>query len=59
VERVSSEVAKIVRNPAFTAKLEGLGIEPVGNSPEQATEFLKAEVAKWGAIIRDANVKID
>jgi tripartite-type tricarboxylate transporter receptor subunit TctC len=59
VERVSSEVAKIVRSPAFTAKLEGLGIEPVGNSPEQATEFLKAEVAKWGAIIRDANVKID
>ena len=59
VDRLSSEVAKAVKNPAFAAKLEGLGIEPVGNTPEQATEFLKAEVAKWGAIIREANVKID
>ena len=55
VDRLSSEVAKAVRNPAFAAKLEGLGIEPVGNTPEQAADFLRAEVAKWGAIIRDAS----
>ena len=59
VDRVSAEIAKAARTPAFAGKLEGLGIEPVGNTPEQATDFLKAEVAKWGAIIRDANVKVD
>jgi tripartite-type tricarboxylate transporter receptor subunit TctC len=59
VDRLSSEVAKIVRAPAFTARLEGLGIEAVGNNPAEAADFLKAEVAKWGTIIRETNVKVD
>ena len=59
VDRLATEVAKIVKSPAFKAKMDNLGIEPVGNSPAEATEFLKSEVAKWGAVIRDANVKLD
>jgi tripartite-type tricarboxylate transporter receptor subunit TctC len=55
VDRLSSEVAKAVR--ASADRLADLGIEPVGNTPEQATEFLKAEIEKWGKIVREANVK--
>jgi tripartite-type tricarboxylate transporter receptor subunit TctC len=59
VDRLASEVARIVATPAFRAKMDALGIEPVGNSPAEATAFLKDEVAKWGAIIRDSNIKLE
>jgi tripartite-type tricarboxylate transporter receptor subunit TctC len=59
LERLSTEVVRISKGPTLKAKLEALGIEPVGNSPAEALSFLKAEVAKWGAVIRDANVKLE
>lgn len=57
VDRLSSEIAKSVRTPAIAEKLAGLGVEPVGNTPAEAAAFLKSEVDKWGAIIREADVK--
>lgn len=59
VNRLSSEIAKIARTPAFREKFESQGILPVGNTPEEAAAFLKDEVAKWGKVIRDANVKVE
>lgn len=59
VKRLSDEIAKITRNPAFREKYESQGIIPVGNTPEEATSFLKDEIAKWGKVIRDANVRLE
>ncbi len=36
-----------------------IGIEPVGGSPEQAAQFLDAEIAKRAKIINSAGVKAD
>ena len=59
VARLSSEIAKITRAPAFKERFDALGILPVGNTPDEALAFLKSEVSKWGKVIRDANVKVD
>ena len=59
VARLSSEIAKITRAPAFRERFDALGILPVGNTPDEALAFLKSEVSKWGKVIRDANVKVD
>ena len=59
VGRLSSEVGKIVRSPDMVDKFASLGVLPVGNSPDEAAAFLKAEMAKWGKIIKEANVKLD
>ena len=31
----------------------------MGGSPEQAAQFLKTEHARWGAVVREAGVKMD
>ena len=59
VSRLSAEVAKAMRSPDIREKFATLGVEPVGNTPEEATEFLRNEIAKSGKIVRDANVKVD
>ncbi len=35
------------------------GTDPLGNTPREATEFLKAEIARWGKVVRQAGVKIE
>ena len=59
VKRLSDEIAKITRTPAFREKFESQGIIPIGNTPDEAGAFLKEEIAKWGKVIRDANVKVE
>jgi tripartite-type tricarboxylate transporter receptor subunit TctC len=59
VNRLSAEVAKAVRSPDIKSKFEALGIEPVGNSPEEAGKYLNAEVAKWAKVIKTAGVKAE
>jgi len=59
VNRISSEIAKITRSAAFRERFEPQGIIPVGNTPEEASAFLRGEVAKWGKVIKDAGVKAE
>lgn len=59
VNRLSAEVAKILATPEVRARFEQLGIEAVGNTPEQAARFLDDEIAKWAHVITTANVKTE
>ena len=38
-------------------RMAGQGLFVVANTPEQFAEFLKAEIPKWGKIVKDAGVK--
>jgi hypothetical protein len=57
VERLSRDLARIVREPAVRAKLVELGAEPAGGTPDELAAFVRAEQAKWGAVVRDAHIK--
>ena len=59
VNRLSAEVAKILAAPDVRARFEQLGIEAVGNTPEQAARFLDDEIAKWAKVINTAGVKAE
>ena len=48
-----------MNRPDVRERFIQIGIEPVGNSPEEFTRFLRDEVAKWEKVIRTANVKVD
>ena len=59
VQKMNAEVAKAVRSADIKAKFEALGIEPSGNSPEEAGKFLDDEIAKWAKVIATAGVKAE
>jgi tripartite-type tricarboxylate transporter receptor subunit TctC len=59
VAKLGKEIMGIVNRPDVRERFIQIGIEPVGNSPEAFTAFLKNEVAKWEKVIRTANVKVD
>ena len=51
------EIVKAVKSPEVTAKFEQLGMEIICNTPEQFTQQIKDEIAKWKKVIADANIK--
>ena len=59
VDRLNAEANRALKNPEMLAKLDADGSEPLGGSPQRFADFLKAEHAKWGAIIRDAGIKLE
>jgi len=59
VDRLSAETAKAINESGIKDRFGQIGIEPVGGSPEQAAQFLDAEIAKWAKVIDTAGVKAD
>ena len=59
VARLNAEYNRILKMPDVAAKLESLGAEIVGGTPDEFATYLKAEIAKWGKVARDNNVKLD
>ena len=56
VQRVSDEVARIVRLDDVKSRLEAMGTIPAGGTPEAFEAFIASETAKWGKVIREAKV---
>jgi tripartite-type tricarboxylate transporter receptor subunit TctC len=59
VQRLAKEIAAIIKDPEVTDRLTKLGIDPSGAGPEELAAFQKAEVAKWGDLIKTAGIKVD
>ena len=58
VDRLNAEVNKIVRDPqVIKERLNTVGLEAVGSTPEQLLETMKTELAKYTKVARDANIK--
>ncbi len=59
VARMAAEIAKAVRDPEVAAKLTGLGLEIVGNTPEQFSAYLEGEAKRMLPIIKTLNIRLD
>ena len=56
VELLSSKLGEALADPAVAAKLLELGIEARGSRPDEIGARLKADIAKWGAVIDRAGI---
>jgi tripartite-type tricarboxylate transporter receptor subunit TctC len=59
VRRLNAEIVKILNLPDVREKLTGLGAEPVGNSSEEFSAMVKAEVVKWADVVKKSGAKVD
>ncbi|AOZ03373.1 MFS transporter [Cupriavidus sp. USMAHM13] len=59
VDRLAGEIGKILADPAVRGRLAQLGIEPSGAGPAQLGAFQKAEVAKWGQLVKSAGIRLE
>ncbi|MEW6639398.1 MAG: tripartite tricarboxylate transporter substrate binding protein [Pseudomonadota bacterium] len=57
--RVNRDTVAALQHAAVKPRLEDLGAEIVGSTPEALAAHLQAEMDKWGPVIRDARIRID
>ena len=59
VARLQRELSLAIRLPDVQARLKGLGGEPATISPEQFAALNRQEYERFGALIRQANIKLE
>ena len=59
VKKLEGELQRIVKDPDVLARLKPLGIHPVGNSSEEFAQILISDIARWTAVARAGNIKIE
>ncbi len=57
IKQVHAETVNALKQKDMLAMLDKGGTEPVGNTPAEAMVFLKAEIARWGKVIKQAGIK--
>ena len=58
ITRLHAETAKVMATPAFKADGVNLGYELGGEPPEEFAAFIRAEIVKWGQVIKESNIKL-
>ena len=59
VARLNAEMVKIIQSPDFSKRMEEIGAEPIGNTPEQMARQIEDETAKFARLVKEAKVTMD
>jgi tripartite-type tricarboxylate transporter receptor subunit TctC len=59
IDKLQRELAAVLRTAFVRERYAVLGIEPVGNSPQEFGDQVRADLARWEKVVRAANVKLE
>jgi hypothetical protein len=59
IDVLHSQIVQIMMQPEVKDRLRMLDFEPIGSPPDEFAAWLKSEYAKWGHVVRQANLKIE
>ena len=57
VEKISADINFFLNQPDMQKWLRDQGLEPTGMTPDQFTQFIKADLAKWRQLITELGIK--
>jgi tripartite-type tricarboxylate transporter receptor subunit TctC len=58
-DKISADIAEAIRLPEVRKRFDDLSAEPVGSAPNAMTLFMREETARWAAVIKAADVKLE
>jgi tripartite-type tricarboxylate transporter receptor subunit TctC len=57
VERLYRDVQAVLKSPELTAAFDREGATAVTMSTEEFTKYIESEIAKWGRVVKEGNIK--
>ena len=57
--KLHGDLLKVLKTPDIRERLVAAGSDPVGSTPEEFAAYVKLELARWGKVIRDNNIRAD
>lgn len=58
-EKINADVVRILRAKEMSDRLQGFGMNVIASSPEQLAAHVTSEIARWGKVVREANIKVE
>ena len=59
VNRLYGDLSKVLQQADFRERIVNMGADVIGSTPEQFGAFMQSESAKWGKVIKEANIKAE
>ena len=59
IDKVNADLVKALAAQNVKNRLGELGVEAVSSTPEQFGAFMASETARWGKLIKDANIRVE
>ena len=59
VQKLNESINTATQSADFRERMEALAFDALGGSPQQVAEYVKAEIVKWGKVVRDTGAKPD
>jgi tripartite-type tricarboxylate transporter receptor subunit TctC len=57
--KISADIAEAIRSPAVRKRFDDLSAEAIGSDPESMAHFVREEIARWHAVIKAADVRLE
>ena len=59
VDKLHGEIARVLRQPDVQERFSILGMDVIASSPAEFRKAISAEIARWGRVVKEANIKVD
>jgi len=59
IQKINAGLAKALTTQKVKDRLNTLAFSPIGDTPEQFSQFIKAEVSSWAMVVKDSGTKLD
>ncbi|MBX3664845.1 MAG: tripartite tricarboxylate transporter substrate binding protein [Burkholderiales bacterium] len=59
ITRLNREIVNLLRQPEIKEQISRTGATAVGNTPDEFSTYIQAEIIKWGKVIKEASIKLE
>lgn len=59
VRKISADMNAVLRSAGVAQRMAGIGLTPVGNTPEEFDAYIRAEIPKWARVVKTSNATAD
>jgi tripartite-type tricarboxylate transporter receptor subunit TctC len=59
IDKLNAVMVKALRDPEVVERLAGLGVEIIGNSPDEYGTVIRTDIVKWGKVVKESGAKAD
>lgn len=58
LEKLNKVVAEAVHHPAIVERYKTIALEPISSSPDEFRALIASDLKRWGAVVKEANIRI-
>jgi tripartite-type tricarboxylate transporter receptor subunit TctC len=59
INKISADIASVMKSPALTERMLALGTESVGSTPKVYNDVIRSEIDKWTKVVKAANIHLE